>query len=64
MPRFRADVSLFFDAPSLDEAGPHLRALTQAVEKVGFDLWMGEVSDDVANDPQSSSGPTAYGPPA
>lgn len=62
MPRFRADVSLFFDAPSIEEAGPKLRDLTQAAEGVGFDLWMGEVSDDLTNDPQSQSGPTYYGP--
>ena len=63
MPRFRADIALFFDAPSLEEAGPRVRDLTQAVERVGFDLWMGELSDDLSNDPQfSQEGPTHYGP--
>ena len=62
MPRFRADIAVFFDAPDLESCGGRLAELFTAAGRAGFDVFVGEVSDDVTDDPRYDDGPTAYGP--
>lgn len=57
-------MTLFFDAPDLESCGQSLGRFVNAAEKAGFDMFVGEVSADVAaNDPRSNGDPTWYGPP-
>ena len=59
--RFRAQIVLTFDAPSLAECGGRMRELASAASAVGFELERGQV-EEVPPGAEEASGWTPYGP--
>jgi hypothetical protein len=65
METFRAEVTFFFDAPSLEATGDALRHLEEVAADAGFLLQRGSVVLAPSDDPgESEPGGTGYGPPA
>jgi hypothetical protein len=61
MARFRAHVTLNFDAPSVNDAGARLQELASAASSVGFELERGQV-DELPADAEEPRGWRAYAP--
>ncbi len=61
MPRFRAHVTLNFDAPSLNDAGARLRKLASAASTAGFEPERGQV-DEVPADAEEPRAWKFYAP--
>ena len=60
MPRFRAEVVLYFDADDMRAVPRRLRELSAAAEAVGFDFHGGKAQE--GTEPDTGDGWTPYAP--